>query len=103
MRDSVGRRVFFVSVIEFEGNKRGMIYTYHRTREGPNYFVGYYKDSSQLFYDPKNAWRMLGVAKFTDTGKALKEWCMAMHEQYGTQEKEGFADGSFASDTKTIV
>ncbi len=80
-----------------------MIFSYHRTREGPNYFVGYYKDSSQLFYDPKNAWRMLSVAKFTDKGKALKEWCMAMHEQYGTQEKEGFADGSFASDTKTIV
>ena len=90
-------------VIEFEGNERGMIFSYHRTREGPNYFVGYYKDSSQLFYDPKNAWRMLSVAKFTDTGKALKEWCLAMHEQYGTQEKEGFADGSFASDTKTIV
>jgi len=80
-----------------------MVYTYHRTREGQNYFVGYYKNSSQLFHDPKNAWRMLGVAKFTDTGKALKEWCMAMHEQYGTEVKEGFEDGSFANDTKTVL
>ena len=23
---------------------------------------------------------MLGVAKFTDTGKALKDWCMEMYE-----------------------
>lgn len=92
-----------MKVIEFEGNERGCLFTYHRTREGPNYYVGYYQNSSQLFYDPKNAWRMLGVAKFTDTGKALKEWCLAMDEQYGAEVKEGFADGSFAGDTKTIV
>ena len=46
---------------------------------------------------------MLGVAKFTDAGKALKEWCVSMHEQYGEEVKEGYADGSFAGDTKTIV
>ena len=92
-----------MKVIEFEGNTRGCVFTYHRVREGPNYFVGYYKESSQLFYDPKNAWRMLGVAKFTDSGKALKDWCVSMHEQYGEEVKEGYADGSFAGDTKTIV
>ena len=92
-----------MKVIEFEGNTRCCVFTYHRVREGPNYFVGYYKESSQLFYDPKNAWKMLGVAKFTDAGKALKEWCVSMHEQYGEEVKEGYADGSFAGDTKTIV
>ena len=92
-----------MKVIEFEGNERGCLFTYHRVREGPNYFVGFYKDSSQLFYDPKNAWRMLGIAKWTDTGKALKSWCEEMHSTYSKEAKEGFADGSFASETKTIV
>ena len=92
-----------MKVIEFEGNERGMVYTYHRTREGPNYFVGYYKNSSQMFYDPKNAWRLLGVAKFTDMGKALKAWCEEMDSTYGGDAKEGYEDGSFAGDTKTIL
>ena len=90
-------------VIEFEGNERDCLFTYHRVREGPNYFVGYYKNSSQLFYDPKNTWRMLGVARWTDTGKALKAWCEEMYTTYSSEAKEGFADGSFASETKTIV
>ncbi len=90
-------------VIEFEGNERGFLFTYHRVREGQNFFVGYYKNSSQLFYDPQNAWRMLGVAKFTDVGKALKAWCVEMNAQYGDEVKEGYEDGSFAGDTKAIV
>lgn len=92
-----------MKIVEFEKNERGCLFTYHRTREGPNFFVGYYKNSSQMFYDPKNAWRMLGVAKWTDTGKELKAWCEEMHTTYGEEAKEGFEDGSFAADTKTIV
>jgi hypothetical protein len=57
-------------IIEYPSNTQYMRYEYHRVREGPNYFVSYYKNSSQLHYDPKNCWRTLGVAKFTDTGKA---------------------------------
>jgi hypothetical protein len=49
---------------------------------------------------PKECWRTLGVAKFTDSGKALKEWCLSMDDQYGLQEAEGEArsDTSFASE-----
>ena len=65
-----------------------MRYEYHRVREGPNYFVSYYKNSSRLHYDPKNCWRTLGVAKFTDTGKALKEWCLLMDETHGVPQRE---------------
>ena len=85
---------------QFEHNSPSMRYEYHRVREGPNYFVSYYNYSSRLHYDPKNCWRTLGVAKFTDTGKALKEWCLLMDEQYGHREAEGEArsgDTSFAS------
>lgn len=88
---------------QFEQNSQYMRYEYHRVREGPNYFVSYYKNSSRLHYDPKDTWRTLGTAKFTDTGKALKEWCLSMDEQYGQTGAEsvarsGRADTSFASE-----
>jgi hypothetical protein len=98
--------------LEYEGNTQYMRYEYHRVREGPNYFVTYYKNSSRLIYDPKDAWRTLGVAKFTDEGKALKEWCLLMDQDYGVPQREkwyqdvadgvseanGRADTSFASE-----
>lgn len=90
-----------MKVIPFELNNPGMRYEYHRTREGPNWFMCYYKHSSQKVLDPKEAWRTLGVAKFTDSGKALKEWCLKMHEQYGNKElvaDVGRKDTSFASE-----
>ncbi len=85
--------------IQFPDNSQYMRYEYHRVREGPNYFVSYYKHSSRLHYDPKNCWRTLGVAKFTDTGKSLKAWCLEMDDTYGTEAK-GVArsDTSFASE-----
>ena len=93
--------------IQYPDNTQYMRYEYHRVREGPNYFVSYYKHSSRLHYDPKNCWRTLGVAKFTDTGKSLKAWCLEMDEAYGRNrdrsgaEKattEGRSDTSFASE-----
>ena len=92
-----------MKILEFEGNTQYMRYEYHRVREGPNYFVSYYKNSSRLHYDPKNCWRTLGVAKFTDMGKNLKEWCLLMDESYSKEEKEGYADDSFANDTKMVT
>ena len=91
---------------EYEGNTQYMMYEYHRVREGPNYFVSYYKNSSRLIYDPKDTWRTLGTAKFTDSGKALKEWCILMDETYGVPQREkwgaseasGRKDTSFASE-----
>ena len=98
--------------LEYEGNTQYMRYEYHRVREGPNYFVTYYKHSSRLIYDPKDAWRTLGQAKFTDSGKALKEWCLLMDQDYGVpqrlkwtsdvadgvSEANGSADTAFASE-----
>jgi hypothetical protein len=95
-------------IIEFPSNTQYMRYEYHRVREGPNYFVTYYKHSSRLTYDPKDAWRTLGVAKFTDMGKALKEWCLDMYgtysipqrEKWGNNNEEGHVDTSFASEAQ---
>ena len=73
---------------EFQGNNQDMRYEYHRVREGPNYFVSFYKNSSRLHYDPKDTWRTLGTAKFTDSGKQLKEWCLSMYEDYSIPQME---------------
>ena len=72
--------------IQFPDNSQYMRYEYHRVREGPNYFVSYYKNSSRLHYDPKDCWRTLGTAKFTDTGKTLKDWCLEMYEEYSVPQ-----------------
>jgi len=95
--------------IQFPENTSNMRYEYHRVREGPNYFITYYKDSSRLIRDPKDAWRTIGVAKFTDTGKALKAWCLEMDETYGVPQRAkwgehdetgGRVDTSFASEVQ---
>lgn len=91
-----------MKLIPFPGNTQQCNFEYFRVREGPNYFVSYYKNSSQLHFDPKNCWRTLGVAKFTDNGKALKEWCLEMDATYGVDKSddEGRVDTSFASEVQ---
>jgi hypothetical protein len=86
--------------IEFEHNTPSCSFTYTRTREGPNFFVSHYKGSTRGHNDPKDCWRVLGVAKFTESGKALKEWCLSMDEQYNQPEEtdDGRKDTSFASE-----
>jgi hypothetical protein len=88
---------------EFPGNYKGFYAEYIRTREGPNRWVVLYKNSATMHFDPKEAWRRLGVAKFTESAQAFKAWCMELHDKYGTEIKEGYEDGSFASETKTVM
>ena len=66
----------------FPGNGKGLRVEFMRMREGPNYFVILYKNSSRVVSatDPKDVWRVLGTAKYTDTAKALKEWAVEMVE-----------------------
>ena len=87
-----------MKALEFEGNSPGMRYEYHRTREGPNFFVSHYKGSTRGHTDPKECWRTLGVAKFTDSGQALKKWCLEMDELYVQSKLEPRKDTSFASE-----
>ena len=96
-----------MKIYEFEGNTLSCSFEYHRTKEGPNRFITYYKNSSRLFYDIgegwKDAWRVMGVSKFTTTAQAIKAWCLSMHEQFGDQPKEaqGHVDTSFASEVQS--
>ena len=89
----------------FQGNTPSCSFSYTRTREGPNFFISHYKGSTRGHNDPKDCWRVLGVAKFTDSGKAVKEWCLSMDEQYNTDRQgsesvssSGRKDTSFASE-----
>ena len=69
-------------------------------REGPNYFLVHYKDTSVLRQDPKDAWRILGAAKFTQSAQDFKAWCLDMDEKYNTNNDtdDGRKDTSFASE-----
>ena len=86
--------------ITYDGSDNNLFVQYYRVREGSNYFLVYYKQSAVLRRDPKDAWRVLGVAKFTDNGKALKEWCLEMDNQYNSDvlPDNGRPDSSFASE-----
>ena len=85
---------------DYEGNGNGFFAQYHRMREGPNYFLVKYKRSSVLRQDPKDAWRILGSAKFTQSAQDFKAWCLEMDEKYNSKgdEDEGRKDTSFASE-----
>ena len=74
--------------VDYPDNGRGLMVQYHRMKEGPSYFTVHYKNSSVLRQDPKDAWRVLGPAKFTPGAQDLKQWCIDIHEQYSKDEKE---------------
>ena len=86
-----------MKVEAFPLNTKDCNFEYFRVREGPNYFVSFYKNSSRLHYDPKECWRVLGTAKFTDSGKALKEWAVGLFDD-NLPKPEPVADTSFASE-----
>ena len=67
--------------IRWDGNDNHLKISFYRCREG-NYFTSLYKGSCRGHVDPKDCWRVLGTAKFTDSGKALKEWAVEIWEQY---------------------
>ena len=94
--------------LEYPGNTNSCSFTYTRTREGPNFFISHYKGSTRGHTDPKDCWRVLGAAKFTDSSQAVKAWCIEMDEEYnkpnpGPVEEfrgSGRKDTSFASEVK---
>ena len=59
--------------------------TYFRTRTGPNFFRVYYKNGAQIRFTPADVGRVFGVAKFTPTVNAIREWCYKMIKEYGSE------------------
>ena len=73
---------------EFPQNTRDCNIVYNRTREGPNHFRIFYKNAAQIRFTPKEACRIFGVAKFTPTVNAMREWCYEMIRQYGSEQDQ---------------
>ena len=86
--------------IDYPDNGRGLFVQYHVMREGPNYFLVNYKNSSVLRQDPKDAWRVMGSAKFTAKSQELKQWCLDIHDKWINNKKEGRVDTSFGNEGK---
>ena len=60
--------------------------TYMRTRTGPNYFRVYYKQGCCIRFTPKEVGAVFGVARFTPSVNAIRDWCYEMVKQYGSEE-----------------
>ena len=86
--------------IDYPDNGNGLFVQYHVMREGPNYFLVCYKQSSVLRQDPKDAWRVMGVAKFTTKAQELKQWCLDVHDKWSKKKEESRKDTSFASEAQ---
>ena len=84
--------------VNYPDNGRGLYVQYHIMREGPNYFLVSYKGSSVLRQDPKDAWRVMGSAKFTAKSQELKQWCLDIHDEWSKSKKEGRKDTSFGNE-----
>ena len=76
---------------------------YHRVREGPNWFMMYYKNIATPCLTVKDVKRRLGAAKFLDSSKNLYKWMEEMIQQYDSVVEEGRADTSFASEAMNEV
>jgi hypothetical protein len=48
----------------------------------------YYKNSSCIRFTPKDVGRVFGIAKFTPSANAIRDWCKTMVDKYENQPKE---------------
>lgn len=85
----------------FPGNGKGFYAEYDKKED---HFIVLYKDSARFYKDPVDVRRSLGVAKFTATGDAVKEWAVEVstpvreRRAAKANEAKGRADTSFASE-----
>ena len=61
---------------------------YHRTHDGPNFFQVYYKNAAQIRFTPKEVGRIFGIAKFTSSVNAFRDWCYEMIHKYGKEHHD---------------
>jgi hypothetical protein len=74
-----------IMIYPYEGNTGSSNITYNRTRNGPNYFIVYYKNAASIKLTPKDVGRVFGVAKFTPWVSAARDWCYEMVKAYGNE------------------
>ena len=85
--------------VPFPGNGKGFYAEYDKKED---HFVVLYKNSARFYKDPIDVRRSLGVAKFTPSGDAVKEWAVEVSTPVRQKraEKEARADTSFASEAQ---
>lgn len=86
-------------IYPYPSNDTSLKVEYHRVREGPNWFMVYYKNVATPCLTVKDVKNRLGPAKFLDSSKNLYKWMEEMIEKYDSVlEEAGRADTSFASE-----
>lgn len=89
-------------VIEYPSNTTDCRVEYHRTRNGPNWFLVYYKNGACIRRTPKEVGRVFGIAKFTPSVNSIRDWCKEMVAKYEqTQEDDEVMVEE--TPTKTII
>ena len=69
----------------YENNTPEASVTYMRTHNGPNSFRVYYKNSACIRFTPKQVGAVFGVARFTPSVNAIRDWCYQMVDKYGSE------------------
>ena len=69
----------------YEKNTPDCSVTYMRTHNGPNSFRVYYKNSACIRFTPKQVGAVFGVARFTPSVNAMRDWCYQMVDKYGSE------------------
>ena len=72
--------------IDYPDNNGSTQVQYVRNKIGNNYFIVYYKNAARFKLTPKEVGRTFGVAKFTPSVNALRDWCYEMVNKYGSEE-----------------
>jgi len=70
---------------KYENNTNDCNVTYHRTHTGPNFFRVYYKHGALIRFTPKEVGAVFGVARFTPSVNAIRDWCYQMVDKYGSE------------------
>ena len=70
----------------FPNNTTDANVVYHRNKFGPNYFRVYYKNAAVIRFTPKEVGRVFGIAKFTPTVNAIRDWAKEMVSLYESSE-----------------
>ena len=87
---------------KYEGNTSDCSVSYFRERTGPNFFRIYYKQGCCIRYDPIEAGRVFGIAKFTPWVKDMREWAKGMVAKYNENIKEEVEENP-CDNTKIII
>lgn len=75
-------------IYPYPSNTQHFKVEYHRVREGPNWFMMFYRNIATPCFTVRDVKGRLGSAKFLESSKNLYKWMEEMIEQYDKQQTE---------------